>query len=835
MLYGRKEDDIMKLDIQMFADGKVVIDTELNSKNFENGLNRLQSTTQKAGSTIKSIVAGLGISKAISMAISTINNSIDNSISRLDTLRNFPKVMSNLGIAGDKAQASINKMSDKLSGLPTTLDAGASAVQRFTSANSDVEKSTDIFLALNNAILAGGASTDIQTSALEQLSQAYAKGKPDMMEWRTAMTAMPAQLKQVATAMGYVSTDELGEALRKGEVSMDKFMDTIVRLNEEGIEGFENFETQARNSVGGIKTSITVAKTQVVKGVADIIDALDIKLEKLGFGKISEIIAGFGKDAKKGLDGIADLIKGDTSQMIMDLLIKFEEEGPKVIETFLKGINSKIPKLIETGGNLLSELMAGINANLQPLFNGGIEIATTIINGVADKIPMLVPKVVDTMMQLFMILSNPENIDKMTEAGANLLFALIDGIIESIPQLIENTEFTLEAIFTILSGGMNLMRKVGFSLIKALIKGFIKSIPKLIDSGKEVIDSLVAKFNEMVEKAKEIGGKIIKSISDAIGEKVGEISNAIGEVINSIVEWFQQLPEKIGEIVNSAIEFIKQIPYYLGYAVGVIIGYIAEFGAKIGEFVTVTIPNFINGIIQWFAQLPEKIGNFFIQVGEKIAELGREFINFLTVTVPEFINGIVQWFAELPGKIWNWLVDVVNKIANWGNDMVNKGKQAVKNTSDTVVNGFKEIPGKVVSIGKDIVKGLWNGIKGAGNWIKDKIKGFADGLVDGFKSVFGIKSPSKVMRDQVGKWLPLGMYEGFEDELSGVYKDMEKAINFENAKLQANVETGKVFNTLANTTPVYVHVDADVEMDNTKVGRIITPVVSETLKTGGLR
>ena len=825
----------MKLDIQMFADGKVVIDTELNSKNFENGLNRLQSTTQKAGSTIKSIVAGLGISKAISMAISTINNSIDSSIDRLDTLRNFPKVMSNLGIAGDKAQASITKMSDKLSGLPTTLNQGALAVQRFASANSDVEKSTDIFLALNNAILAGGASSEIQASALEQLSQAYAKGKPDMMEWRTAMTAMPAQLKQVATAMGYVSTDELGEALRKGEVSMDKFMDTIVRLNEEGIEGFENFETQARNSVGGIKTSITVAKTQVVKGVADIIDALDIKLEKLGFGKISEIIAGFGKDTKKGLDGIADLIKGDTSQMIMDLLIKFEEEGPKVIETFLKGINSKIPKLIETGGNLLSELMAGINANLQPLFNGGIEIATTIINGVADKIPMLVPKVVDTMMQLFMILSNPENIDKMTEAGANLLFALIDGIIESIPQLIENTEFTLEAIFNILSGGMNLMRKVGFSLIKALIKGFIKSIPKLIDSGKEVIDSLVAKFNEIVEKAKEIGGKIIKSISDAIGEKVGEISNAIGEVINSIVEWFQQLPEKIGELVNSAIEFIKQIPYYLGYAVGVIIGYIAEFGAKIGEFVTVTIPNFINGIIQWFAQLPEKIGNFFIQVGEKIAELGREFINFLTVTVPEFINGIVQWFAELPGKIWNWLVDVVNKIANWGNDMVNKGKQAVKNTSDTVVNGFKEIPGKVVSIGKDIVKGLWNGIKGAGNWIKDKIKGFADGLVDGFKSVFGIKSPSKVMRDQVGKWLPLGMYEGFEDELSGVYKDMEKAINFENAKLQANVETGKVFNTLTNTTPIYVHVDADVEMDNTKVGRIITPVVSETLKTGGLR
>ena len=89
------------------------------------------------------------------------------------------------------------------------------AVQRFTSANGDIEKSTDLFLAVNNAILAGGASSEIQASALEQLSQAYAKGKPDMMEWRTLMTAMPAQLKQVANAMGYLSSADLGEAVRE--------------------------------------------------------------------------------------------------------------------------------------------------------------------------------------------------------------------------------------------------------------------------------------------------------------------------------------------------------------------------------------------------------------------------------------------------------------------------------------------------------------------------------------------------------------------------------------------------------------------------------------------
>ena len=62
---------------------------------------------------------------------------------------------------------------------------------------------------------------------------------------------------------------------------------------------------------------------------------------------------------------------------------------------------------------------------------------------------------------------------------------------------------------------------------------------------------------------------------------------------------------------------------------------------------------------------------------------------------------------------------------------------------------------------------------------------------------------------------------------------MENAINIEQSKLQANVETGKVFNTLQNSTPVAIDINADVEMDSTKVGRLVTPVISKTIKTGG--
>lgn len=250
--------------------------SELNSvKNEVTGLkNHVDKVTGSIGNSFKSIrniVAGLGIASLIK---STILGNIDAAIKRVDTLSNYSRVMSNLGVGSVQANASIQKLSNKLIGLPTTLDDASGAVQRFTSVNGNISKSTDMFLALNNAILAGGASSEIQKSALEQLSQSYAKGKPDMFEWRSAMTAMPAQMKQVAEAMGFVNASALGEALRNGTVSMDQFMNTLMQLNTQGINGYQSFEEQARNATGGIATSIANMRTAIVRCMSEVMNTI---------------------------------------------------------------------------------------------------------------------------------------------------------------------------------------------------------------------------------------------------------------------------------------------------------------------------------------------------------------------------------------------------------------------------------------------------------------------------------------------------------------------------------------------------------------------------------
>ena len=108
--------------------------------------------------------------------------------------------------------------------------------------------------------------------------------------------------------------------------------------------------------------------------------------------------------------------------------------------------------------------------------------------------------------------------------------------------------------------------------------------------------------------------------------------------------------------------------------------------------------------------------------------------------------------------------------------MQTKAKEAIANVCTSIVNGFADLPNKMVTIGTNIVQGIWNGINNAKDWILDKIKGFGDAVLDGLKSFFGIASPSKVMRDEVGVYLAQGIGVGFEKEMQNVKRTMQNSI-----------------------------------------------------------
>ena len=224
---------------------KIGVDDQASSKvdSLASGsISKMGKLATKAGA-----VAGV-VSTVFEKAMDVVSSSIDSAVSRVDTMNNFPRVMEGLGYSADSAAASIQLMSDHLTGLPTRLDAMTTSVQKIVPTVKDVGKATDIMLSFNDALLAGGASTQVQEAALEQFSQVLAKGKPELEDWRSIQTAMPGQLDQVAQAMlgTGASSNDLYEAMKNGTVSIEDFEQAFIDLDQNGLDGFASFAERRR-------------------------------------------------------------------------------------------------------------------------------------------------------------------------------------------------------------------------------------------------------------------------------------------------------------------------------------------------------------------------------------------------------------------------------------------------------------------------------------------------------------------------------------------------------------------------------------------------------------
>ena len=571
----------------------------------------LQKSVNDMGTSIKKMVTALGLDKLISKTMSALNNSLDGAIKRVDTLSNFPRVMSNLGIATEEATEAVNELSDGLTGLPTTLNDGVSAVQRFTSQNNDVKKSTKIFLALNNAILAGGASTEVQASAMEQLSQAYAKGKPDAMEWRSMLTAMPAQLKQVAKAMGYTSTavgGDLYEAIQKGRVSMDDFMDTIVRLNTEGVGEFASFSEQAKSSTGGIATSITNVKTAITRGLANSIEALNKSLKKVNLPTVSEMIQNFGKSISKAFSKVNEAIgkiKWNKITPVIKEVVQYMKNLKSVAFGFIKEILKNIDwnmvlkiaptvlnivatfkvlnPLIKTGTSIISGFTKAIHSILSPA-----GLVTTIITGLATAITFLANNQTEEQRKMKEFREEVVNLkndydDYNSSVDTNLQKSLsqiahiqslkneLDTLVDENGKVKDSDKKRVEFILNELNPVLGTEYELNGDLIENY-KTMQTEIDELIRKRRAelIISAEEEKYRKSVEKRTEAYEQLKKIVQetgmtfDEIREKIKKIneSDDFEKVINS--EWMENYGnsfQDLEKVVDECTQNMQQYEY----------------------------------------------------------------------------------------------------------------------------------------------------------------------------------------------------------------------------------------------------------------------------------
>lgn len=316
----------------MAYDGSITFDTHVDTGGFSSGtedINKEFETVRKgaesaakgvnqlpdaldetASSTgrLADIVKGSGIFKLIEKGMYAVVSSLDSAIDRYDTMNRFPMMLQQMGYGADEADGAVQRLSQGVQGLPTTLDSVVATAQRLTILTSNLDQSVDTTLALNNAFLASGSSSDNAARGLEQYVQMLSKGKVDLESWRTLQETMGLALNRVAESFGYAgesAQNDLYAALQSGEITFSQFNSRLIQLNE-GVGGFADL---AKTSSTGIKTAWTNMGTALVRGTATIIESIDRGLSKTKIKSIQNVIETTGKGIESAMKLAAPAIE----------------------------------------------------------------------------------------------------------------------------------------------------------------------------------------------------------------------------------------------------------------------------------------------------------------------------------------------------------------------------------------------------------------------------------------------------------------------------------------------------------------------------------------------
>ena len=507
--------------------------------------------TQKTESFGQKLSKGLGFGawmaigqKAVSTVFGAVNSSVDGAVKRFDTLNNYPKVMQSLGFGADEAKASIDALGKGIEFLPTTLDAVANQTKSVVAVMGDLDKSTKLTLALNNAMTAGGASAEQASSAINQWTQAMAKGKPDLQDWRALVQTAPAQMNQLAEAtLGAGKTqNDLYEAMKKGSVSIEEVNDKMIELSEKGGKGLDSWAEQAKKAGAGIQMAMTNVKAGLQRNIAKVISSIDELLS--GFGGISGVIQSVVPVIDKFGETISAVLSGDVSL-------------GDAVQGMLDQLGAKAKEFIPKGAEFILNLITGIVQQLPQMITAGLNAITNMIDGLASGEGQLGAKAVQMVAKIVVafVKASPQ----MLVAGVQLVDSLLKGIANMMGKaLVQSLQYG-KKIFQTIKKGLGSLVSTGSAYISGLWKAMQAKFTSAISGARAKAKSIWNGIKSGLGNLQSVGSNLIAGLW-------GGIKSKFDSVIGKVKALASRLPKAVKKVLGIASP--SKVMYKLGEYTG---------------------------------------------------------------------------------------------------------------------------------------------------------------------------------------------------------------------------------------------------------------------------
>ena len=591
--------------------------------------------------------------------------------------------------------------------------------------------------------------------------------------------------------------DNANKAFSSAGMSANQYMETVTNFSASLISGL-NGDTQeaARisdiairdmsdnaNTFGTDMASIQNAYQGFAKGNFSMLDNL-----KLGFGGTQSEMARLINES--GVLGDSMKVTAETVKDVpfdkMILAINKTQERMGIMGTTSKEASATIQGSTNAMKSAWQNMLTGMadeNANFGELAKNFISTLVTE-DGKGGVLGTLIPRVTQV-------------ITGMSEAISTMLPQVIQSVVpliqQNLPIIISAVQQAIQTIVEVLPTIVDAIAP----LIPQIVSMLISMLPQLIDAGIKILLSLVDGITQALPDLIKMLPKIIKDICTTLLDNLGLIIDAgielIMALIDGLIEALPELIDYIPEIIDKVIVAITEnLPKLIQAGIILIV--------KLAEGIIKAIPQLVSKIPQVISSITKGIATYY----KNLFESGKELLLKLRDGIMNNLSELSRKVKEIPGKLKEWLIEGVSKIKD---------------------------------AGKELISGMWEGIKEKWNGLKEKVQNFGEGIVGKFKNVFGIASPSKVMRDQVGKYLAEGIGVGFEDEMKNISRDMADAIptNFDTS---INAGTNSSTGTMATNT-YYDVVEAfknalsemKIELDDENVGKFVDKTVARAIYT----
>lgn len=474
---------------------------------------------EKIKDAIKNFSVGAVAFKAVSSAMNLVSQSMDKAIDRFDTLQRFPKVMKSLGHSSKDVAASTKLLSEGIEGLPTTLDTVVSTTQKLTSMTGNLKQSTKLTIALNNAFLASGASTEDASRGLQQYTQMLSAGKVDMQSWKTLQETMPYALQKTAESFGFAGASaqkDFYSALQDGKITFTDFSKRLIELNK----GTNGFAEMAKKNSEGIKTSFGNIVNAVAKGIANVIAEFD---------KMSKAVTG--KSIAQNLDSIKGAVNSTFN----------------VIISVIRGATPVVKSLVSVLGFLkpvldpLISIFAGV-AGAVLLFKGAM-LGLSIIKGIGSLIGTLITSLVSlTSTSLVATGATTGLAGALASLSSGGVFLVVGAIAGLVSWLTQESEETKKA--------------------KEKAKEFQQSLDDLhesINKGNEVYKDRRNEIQATAEDNERLVKKIdeLNAVENKTASQKKELASA-AETLNSRIEGLNIQYDKATGTINMTTDAIRK-------------------------------------------------------------------------------------------------------------------------------------------------------------------------------------------------------------------------------------------------------------------------------------